>query len=346
MGNKVWGRHWGQATSPCFPTFCSGGALPATLLRSSSGGEDTATGAGPAASLNSSNEDLYVFLPPLLLVAVLQDVPNTNLSFQNPLHLLASSSRQREFDDLGALTLRLQLLRVCLGRAAVQLHQLFSPLANTELGGEWVMVPAGNFSPLTIHKTFDKANAMFAKLLDGVAWPELCETGDEKLPHWAFVFNGHDGPGDSMVVLRLCDDGGRFSGHLVVIHLQSKLRLSPTAGPASWSRIDKEAWKVPLISALTRPVAGQRVVVSQVLLYVSDEALPKGNMRRADDADELTLLATGFPVNAGNGLMVLAVFRDSQWFLRGAVERIKALLHQDMQRQAEFDKRLLQLSLT
>ena len=344
--NKGLGPPIASGSITFFLTCCPGGATPASLRHSSSGGEDTATGEGLAASLDSpsSNEDLYVSLPPMLLVAVLQDMIDTNVSFQNPLLLLASSSRQREFDDLGALTLRLQLLRICLGRATVQLHQLFSPLANTELGEEWVMVPAGGFSPLTIHKNFDQDNTMFTKLLMRLAWPGQRE--DENQPEWAFVFNGHNGPGDSMVMLRMCDDGGKFSSHLVVIHLQSKLRLSPTADAASWSCIEDEAQKVPLIRSLTGPLAGQEVVVSQVMLYVSDEELPvRRGKRQADNADKLTLLAEGQPVKADNGLIVLAVFRDSQWLLRGAVDRIKALLHQDVKMQAEFDNQLLALSL-
>jgi hypothetical protein len=204
------------------------------------------------------------------------------------------------------------------------------------------MVPGGGFSPLTIHENFVKDDARFTELLVSLAWPGQCETGDEMLPQWAFIFNnGHNnGLGDSMVVLRLCDFCGRFTSHLIVIHLQSKLCLSPTAGATNWSRIAKEARKVPLISSLTGPVAGQRAVVSHVLLYVSDEALPKGRVKRQadDDADESTLLAKGQPVmNAGNGLMVLAVFQDSQWLLRGAVEQVKALLHRDVQMQDEDD---------
>ena len=347
MDNKGRGHQWCQATSPYFPTCCSGGDVSAALLRSSSGGEDTATGAGPAASLDlPSNKDLYVFLPPLLLVAVLQDVPNTKLSFQNPIPILASYSRQREYDDSCALTLRLQLLRECLGRETVQLHQLFSPLANTELGEEWVMVPVSGFSQITISPKFDQDNVMFTKLLVSLAWPKQSDAGEENLPQWAFVFNGNSGPGDSMVVLRLCDLGGRFSGHLVVIHLQSKLRMSPTADVASWPCIDAEAQKVPLISSLNG--AGQSVVVSQVFLYVSDEELPKGrgkHKRKADDSEELALLAKGQPVTAGNGLMVLAVFRDSQWLLRGAVECIKALLDRDVQMQAGVNNQSLAPSL-
>ena len=288
-----------------------------------------------------------MFLPPLLLAAVLQDVPHTNTSFQHPLQLLAASSRQREFDDVGALTLRLQLLRTCLGYATVQLRQLFSPLANTMLGEEWVLVPSDGFSPLVIHENFDKGDVLFTKLLAGLAWPGQRAAGAEQSPPWAFVFNGHNGPGDSMVVLRLCDLGGQPSGHLVVIHLQSKLRSSPTADAASWTSIDKEALKVPLISTLIGPTAGQTSDVSQVLLYISDETLPGGGRgkRQADDADELAQLAQGLPVKAGNGLLVLAVFRDSQWFLRGAVVRIKALLDRAVQEQARLDRRLLALSL-
>ena len=118
--------------------------------------------------------------------------------------------------------------------------------------------------------------------------------------------------------------------------------MSPAVDVASRSRIDAEAQKVPLISSLNGPVAGQSAVVSQVFMYVSDEELPKGrgkHKRKADDSDELALLAKGQPVTAANGHMVLAVFRDSQWLLRGVVERIKALLLRDVQMQADVNNR-------
>jgi hypothetical protein len=338
-------------------------------LRSSSSG----SAAGPAADDEpaQSSVNVFVALPPLLLAAVLRDIVpvaygGTHLSFERLITDLTANCRKREFDDVGAFTLRLQLVHGILGCPAMQLRELYAPLANTELGPLQLLVPRDGFEPLTIHENVDEKKV--STLLAGVAWPDEYEgTQPGTTPPWAFVFNARNGPGDSMVVLRL---RGEPSGELVVIHLQSKLRTSLKPNVASWERIDKEAGKVVRIGSVTSR-GGQTAKVQQMLLYVSDEPLPK---RRAEGAGqqqtpkrtlattagtsvqqpaatpttrghELDRLALGLPVTATNGLLVLAVFQDSQWVLRGAVQRIKDLLDKGLKAQTALDKQLLALSL-
>lgn len=60
---------------------------------------------------------------------------------------MSNSWRMREFDDIGALTLRLQLLRHSLGLTSIMLKDLFRPLASTELSDLSVMLPINGFMP-------------------------------------------------------------------------------------------------------------------------------------------------------------------------------------------------------
>lgn len=99
--------------------------------------------------------DVTVSLPPLLLAAVLRNltVPGSSsaeLSFSDMIPRLNECWRVREFDDIGALTLRLQLFRHSLKRTSLEVQQLFSPLASTELGSMVVALPSSGFSPEVI----------------------------------------------------------------------------------------------------------------------------------------------------------------------------------------------------
>ena len=60
---------------------------------------------------------------------------------------LSNSWREREFDDIGALTLRIQLLRHSLQHTSIMLKFLFSPLASTELGDMLVLLPISGYQP-------------------------------------------------------------------------------------------------------------------------------------------------------------------------------------------------------
>ena len=70
-----------------------------------------------------------------------------DLSFTRMIPELSNSWRQREFDDIGALTLRLQLLRHSLKLTSIVLEELFSPLANSPLGSLVVLLPSSGYSP-------------------------------------------------------------------------------------------------------------------------------------------------------------------------------------------------------
>lgn len=112
-------------------------------------------------SSGSVSEDCYldpmgnvmVSLPPLLLAAVLRNLTapgsssTAELSFSNMIPKLSECWRVREFDDIGALTLRLQLFRHSLQRTSLELQELFSPLTSTELGSVVVALPSSGFSP-------------------------------------------------------------------------------------------------------------------------------------------------------------------------------------------------------
>ena len=93
-----------------------------------------------------------VTLPPLLLAAFLRNLspPNclsADLSFTRMIPMLSNSWRQREFDDIGALTLRLQLLCHSLKLSLIALEDLFRPLGSSRLGPLVVLLPTSGYSP-------------------------------------------------------------------------------------------------------------------------------------------------------------------------------------------------------
>ena len=205
--------------------------------------------------------------------------------------------------------------------------------------------------------------------LADVAWPE--DATDE--PPWAFVFNGHNGPGDSMLVLRISghtdDDGGHSEGYgdsmpkLLIIHVQSKQREVSNQHAASWERIQAEARKIHIYEDGICQINGDaKASVQQLMIYVSDERLPRqiqgkrrgdglysqpkyqascqtepSAMSSAEPRSELQQLERGEAVVADNGLLVLAVFHDTQWHLRGAVQVLKDLIEQATEKMADLE---------
>lgn len=100
----------------------------------------------------ASTGRVTVYLPPLLLAALLRNLnapssSSAQLSFSSMIPKLSNSWRVREFDDIGALTLRLQLLRHSLKLTSITLKSLFCPLASTELGNMLVSLPISGYSP-------------------------------------------------------------------------------------------------------------------------------------------------------------------------------------------------------
>ena len=114
------------------------------------------------------------------------------------------------------------------------------------------------------------------------------------------MFNGHNGPGDSMLVLRKSEVitgwvGCSSSEHnaeetgspsLLVIHLQSKKRGGAKEQTASWARIQEEASKICLYTDGIHDASGRTASVQQVMLYVTDERCPvRKGKRRAEDLE-------------------------------------------------------------
>ena len=213
--------------------------------------------------------------------------------------------------------------------------------------------------------------AAVAILLAKVAWPE--SAGDQT--PWAFVFNGHNGPGDSMLVLRICRDDDCSNGEedtdrspsLLVIHMQSKKREASNQHAASWERIQEEASKIHIYNNGIHQIHGDATArVQQLMIYVTDERLPlqtSGKRRAAglgsqqmylaggpaepsttssaEPGNELQQLERGEAVMADNGLLVFAVFHNTQWHLRGAVQKLKDLLEQSTRKMLEIEAKRL-----
>ena len=209
-----------------------------------------------------------------------------------------------------------------------------------------------------VRKNVDKASV--AELLARVAWPD----SEKDEPPWAFVFNGHNGPGDSMLVLRALEsgsgDGGGDNPSLLVIHVQSKKReASQKQQAANWGRIQIEAQKIPLFTEeIRRRSGGDSTSVQQVLLYVSDEGVPRISGNRLggglssvpkhwsrdqvdslapDSGNELKYLEQGAALTSDNGLLVCAVFHNTQWHLRGATQLLKTLLERATRKMIDVD---------
>lgn len=138
------------------------------------------------------------------------------------------------------------------------------------------------------------------RLLEQVAWPEQhhVEHGDE--PAWAFVFNGHNGTGDSMLVLRESGVNSGWVGcnvaernaeevgnpSLLVIHLRSKKRVGAKEQATSWAGIQEEASKIGLYADGIHCASGRTASVRQIMLYVTDERCPvRKGKRRAEDLE-------------------------------------------------------------
>ena len=112
---------------------------------------------------------------------------------------------------------------------------------------------------------------------------------------------------------------------------------------------------------------GTAASVRQLMIYVSDEKLPQKTTgkRRADDlsrqqmfqaggpaepstsssaaepGSELKRLERGGAVVAENGLLVLAVFHNTQWHLRGAVLLLKDLLERSTRKMIDIEAKRL-----
>lgn len=225
-----------------------------------------------------------------------------------------------------------------------------------------------------VKKNVDEASV--AELLARVAWPDIAR--DEQ--PWAFVFNGHNGPGDSMLVLRVSSgtlenvvSGESDNLSLLVIHVQSKKReAAQQQQAANWGRIQIEAQKIPLYADGIRRISGGggSASVQQVLIFVSDEVVPRISGKRqgsdlssvlkhwpcgqvdspapplADSGSELKWLEQGAALRADNGLLVFAVFHNTQWHLRGATLLLKNLLERATRKMIDVEAmRLSKISI-
>lgn len=185
---------------------------------------------------------------------------------------LVDQWRQREFDDLAVITMRMHLSRTVLQRQVMQVSKLLPALASVPaLGEQYVQLPRDGYQ--VEEYQHEVGEAELAGIVNNAhrnattAAPSKQQRIVGPAAPWCMVFCGRQGPGDSLAVLQLCDAEGKLSGEQLVVHLQSKSRQK--AGSAvNWANIRKEAEKVPVLAGMQGLAASH---VHQVFVFITDD---------------------------------------------------------------------------
>lgn len=301
---------------------------------------------------NFPHVEMPVVLPPLLLLAYMRSPQMQHQEQGSSAQLrtirdLVSSWRAREYEDLSAFLLRLQLRVeifdytdvVDLGSLLPPLYQADHPLADVS-----VLLPHSGFQPRVLGSDVKKQRLQ--QLVAAVARGEF---GPDGYPApWCFAFAGNRSGPDAMIVLKECERDWTPVLPTVVISVQSKLRASCNTA-VTWEAISKEASRVPVLTGNTK------LKIKQLFVFITDQC-PSGqqpqnavcinyspnqteerSQQPANASSDSTLsgsqagasaLAPGkaVPAAADPKLCVVALLRDQHWHLRGALNAVRGVL--------------------
>ena len=236
------------------PDLETGGSGVSTGRRASTDDDDV----NDPGSTNPDAGEQQVSMPPLLMIAAYRymEVGKQGMVFVPLLQHLADNWQDRELTDVSVLVAKLFLWRHVMNQDTVQLSEL---LGGIELGmsdTEFCM-PTSDYE---VHKVGEQ--------LSSVEFEQLLQNAECR---WAFI-----GPqnylSDSWLLLR------RAADHtLVVVYLQSKNRQRPEA--MQYRKLVEEAAKRWDVSG-----------VEDVMLYVTDQHLPRLSARRPFQAPQKMIL--------------------------------------------------------